>query len=135
LIPIVSTKGYRINGDILSSILIADDSRAVRGVLKTCLERPQLDLVEAVDGEDAVQKAAEHKPDLIILDFSMPRMNGLDAARVLHPQLPGVPIILFTLYAETVPRATLVAAGVNAIVSKANITDLLNQVESMLPRN
>ena len=134
MIPLVSARVYCECGDLLSSILIADDSRVVRGVLKTCLERPQLDLVEAVDGEDAVRKASEHRPDLIILDFSMPRMNGLDAARVLHPRLPGVPIILFTLYAETVPRATLVAAGINAIVSKANITALLNQVESMLPR-
>lgn len=103
----------------MPSILIADDSAAVRRGLRKLLQRwPILDICEAVDGLDAIEKAKTQQPDLIILDLAMPRMNGLDAARVLRAEMGRVPIILFTMFASTASPSLLEEAGINAVVSK-----------------
>ena len=73
---------------------------------------------EAVDGVDAIEKAKELKPDLIVLDLVMPRMNGIEAASVIKGMLPQVPIVLFTLYGEAVGDAPASAAGIDAVLSK-----------------
>src|SRR3981081_2352096 len=89
------------------SILIVDDSEAIRSVLRTFLEsREGFEVCgEAVDGVDAIEKAKEIRPDLIILDLAMPRMNGAAAASVLKRTMPDVPIILFTMYDELMSKA------------------------------
>ena len=74
---------------------------------------------EAVDGLEAVAKAQELKPDLIILDFLMPRMNGLEAARTLQPIMPTVPKILFTLQEDAIPDSVARSVGVCAVVPKS----------------
>jgi DNA-binding NarL/FixJ family response regulator len=102
------------------SILVADDSDTVRAITRLFLEA-QIDLEvcgEAVDGVDAIEKAKELKPDLILLDLTMPRMNGVEAASVLKGMMPKVPIVLFTLYKETVGDAVASAAGIDAVLSK-----------------
>ena len=95
-------------------ILIADDSRTVRHSLHGLLEQnPEWEVcAEAVDGVDAVRKAEQCRPDIIILDFFMPGMTGVEAARVLGRVLPAVPILIVTLYitAELVKQAK--AAGI-----------------------
>lgn len=73
---------------------------------------------EAVDGMDAIEKARQLKPDLIILDFSMPVMNGLQAAAVLSREMPGVPLILFTMHTAVVTASEARSAGISAIVPK-----------------
>ena len=57
---------------------------------------------DAVDGRDAIEKAAKLEPDLVILDFAMPRLNGLEAAARIRQLLPGVPIVMFTMYASQI---------------------------------
>jgi CheY-like chemotaxis protein len=103
------------------SILVVDDSDAVRKVTRLFLET-QIDLEvcgEAVDGVDAIEKAKELKPDLIVLDLVMPRMNGIDAASAIKDMMPQVPIILFTLYGAAVgDKAPISAAGIDAVLSK-----------------
>ena len=83
-------------------ILIADDSQTIRSVLRTFLEsREGFEVCgEAVDGVDAIEKAKELRPDLIILDLAMPRMNGAAAASVLKRMMPKVPIILLPCMTE-----------------------------------
>src|ERR1700722_7259276 len=79
------------------SILLVDDSPAVRTLMRRHLEHNGLEVCgEASDGIEAVERAQELSPGLVVMDFSMPRMNGLDAARVLKQKMPHVPIILFT---------------------------------------
>jgi CheY-like chemotaxis protein len=73
---------------------------------------------EAVDGVDAIEKAKELKPDLVVLDFVMPRMNGIEAASVIKGMLPQVPIVLFTLYGEAVGDAPASAAGIDVVLCK-----------------
>src|ERR1700716_1503862 len=83
-------------------ILIADDSKTIRTLIRAFIENRAGFQVcgEAVDGADAIEKAKELKPDLIILDLAMPRMNGAAAASVLKRRMPKIPIILFTMYDE-----------------------------------
>jgi len=108
-------------------IFIVDDSQTVRKLVRTCLETRLEYIVcaEATDGVDAIQRAREVEPDLILLDFSMPVMNGLEAAKVLHDMLPRVPIILFTLHKDTVPEKRAQAVGIRAVVSKTDQFDVL----------
>lgn len=108
-------------------IFIVDDSRVVRRFLRTHLENNSENLVcaEAEDGLDAVRRVAEVAPDVIILDLSMPRMGGLEAAEILHGVLPNVPIILYTLHAEIVNETLAKNSGVRAVVSKTDPFDVL----------
>ena len=101
-------------------ILIVDDSDTCRKVTRLFLES-QLDLDvcgEAVDGEDAIEKARALKPDLVVLDLAMPRMNGVQAASELRAMMPRVPIVLFTMYDDTVGRTSALSAGASQVVSK-----------------
>jgi DNA-binding NarL/FixJ family response regulator len=101
-------------------ILIVDDSDTCRKITRLFLES-QLGLEvcgEAVDGVDAIEKARALKPDLVVLDLAMPRMNGVEVASVLRAMMPGVPIVLFTMYDDTVGRDLALCAGANIVVSK-----------------
>jgi CheY-like chemotaxis protein len=80
------------------TVLIAGDRVAMRRSVRFLLERRHAELVvrEAVDGIDAIEKAKKTRPDLIILDLSMPGLNGAEAATILRNTPPETPIILFT---------------------------------------
>jgi DNA-binding NarL/FixJ family response regulator len=103
-------------------ILVADDSDTVRRVVRSYLTQRDLEVCgEAIDGEDAIEKAWELKPDLILLDVAMPRTNGIVAASVLKDLLPGVRIILFTMYTEAIARAfPRTGLAADAVLSKGD---------------
>ena len=87
---------------------------------------------EAVDGVDAIEKAKKSKPDLILLDLAMPRLNGVEAAAVLKNEMPQTPVILFTLTELQVD--TLCAAIDVDFISKVDgIPKLLERVDALLP--
>lgn len=116
-------------------IVLADDNAAVRRALRGILELEGDWKVdgEAVDGRDAIEKAQKLRPDLIVLDVSMPVMSGIDAARVLRRIMPAVPLILCSLHANDVLEKEAIAAGVNAVVSKAqNMQVLVNKARELL---
>lgn len=118
-------------------ILIVDDSAPIRGLLKVFIEtRPGLKVCgEAVDGLEGIAKGFELKPDAIILDFSMPRMNGLEAAAILHRIVPNAPIILFTFYKDTIPGRLAQDAGIASIVSKSDeLAKLADEVQRLTDR-
>jgi chemotaxis response regulator CheB len=81
-------------------ILIVDDNAAIRSLLRDALQREVGWRVcgEAENGQDAVEKAKRLRPDVIVLDLSMPVMNGLEAGRTLTEALPAVPLVLFTSF-------------------------------------
>src|SRR5882757_9393730 len=82
-------------------VLLIDDGDAVRDVIRTFLEKRGFQVCgEAADGIVAIEKAKALKPDVIILDLAMPRMNGMEAASVLSRIMPRVPIILLTIYGD-----------------------------------
>ena len=103
-------------------ILVVDDNAPIRGLVREFIEsRPGFEICgEATDGVEGIQKGRELKPDLIVLDFLMPRINGLQAALILHEIVPNTPIILFTFYKEAIPRDLAQAAGVASILSKTD---------------
>src|SRR3979411_2118171 len=117
------------------SILIADDSDAIRSVLRTFLEsREGFEVCgEAVDGVDAIEKAKELHPDLIILDLAMPRMNGAAAASVLKRRIPRTQIILFTIYDGEMGKALASAVNVDLVLAKPNgLNDMVTYVKELL---
>src|ERR1700678_3546564 len=103
------------------TILVADDSPIIRKMLCEIFEREEdYDLCAQVrDGAEAIALAIKHTPDLIILDISLPAMDGIQAAKELKDLMPEVPIILFTLYAEAINPDHVAA---NRIVSKHQVS-------------
>lgn len=115
------------------TILVADDNALVRAALRQVLEHEHLgEVVEAVDGEEAVLKAQDVKPDLVILDLAMPFLDGFTTAREIGKILPGTPILMHTLYYS--PRVELEAmkAGVRKTVAKSDSTVLIAAVREVL---
>jgi DNA-binding NarL/FixJ family response regulator len=117
-------------------ILVADDSDTSRTVLTKYLasQRDFEVCGEAADGEEAIEKAWELKPDLVLLDVAMPRTNGIVAASVLKDLLPNVRIVLFTMYTEAIARA-FPRGGVaaDAVISKGDgMQKLADRVHSLL---
>ena len=101
------------------TVLIVDDNRALRqAVARAFLSDGFSVCGEADNGKEAVELAKELKPDLVILDLSMPVMNGLEAAPKLRKLLPDVPIILLTLYGNRLQREEAAALGINLVLSK-----------------
>jgi DNA-binding NarL/FixJ family response regulator len=115
-------------------ILIADDNPHVRHSLRTLLEHnPEWQVCgEAVDGRDAVLKAKQLSPDLVVLDFLMPGLNGLEAAREIHQSAPAVRLLMCSMYMS--PQLTEIArnSGVQGAVSKTGIQQLTRGVEAVL---
>jgi len=119
----------------MTTVLIADDSNIVRKTIKDFLKAlPEVDECrEASDGREAVECAQAIKPDLIVLDLGMPKMSGLEVARVLKSSMPGVPIVLFTMYNVSKWAEDL---GVDAVVTKPDgLNQLVDCVRSLLHRS
>jgi CheY-like chemotaxis protein len=117
-------------------ILVADDNPVMRDALCKLFEPEDgLELCEqAVNGHDAIDKAKRFRPDLIILDFSMPVMNGIDAARAIKKIMPRVPVILFTIHGNEMLSAAAKEAGIDAFVSKAEMVNLAVRTRALLKR-
>ncbi len=116
-------------------ILIADDHAEARQAIRRLLtENPDWTVCgEAENGLDAVEKAATLKPDIVILDLSMPKMNGLEAAKVIHAADPELPLLLFSVDGGTVQMlAEIRAAGFRGAVSKPTSWLLRDAIEVLL---
>ena len=116
-----------------TKILIVDDSPSVRKVLRETLEGRGWECAEAVNGEDAIERAAQVKPRLVILDLSMPVMNGLQAARQLRLLFPKLPLVMFTSFETAHLAREAMDAGVSSIFSKAEpVRNLIGTIQSLL---
>ena len=109
------------------TILIVDDSAYVRQALCGQFERESEFEVcgEAENGKEAIAKARELHPDLIVLDLSMPIMNGLDAARELRGLMPHVPLIMYSLFGDAFAEQQARLVGISELVSKSQPVDIL----------
>src|SRR5689334_8795512 len=114
----------------MPTVLIVDNYAAVRKTLRRLLERLfSVVCIEATNGFDAIAKAEESRPDLIILDLGMPEMNGFEAATVLHERKPQVPLLMFTFHSSHELESQAASAGIRAVFSKnTGINALLAQV-------
>lgn len=118
-----------------SRVLLADDHALVRRGLRLILDaEPDLEVTaEASDGAEAVKLADEQDLDLVILDISMPRMTGLQAARELHRQQPQLPILILTMHeSEQYLQEALRAGACAYVVKKVADRDLVEACRSSL---
>jgi CheY-like chemotaxis protein len=107
-------------------ILIVDDNAAIRTVSRFLFDVPGFEVCgEAVDGADAIKKAQDLCPDLIVLDLSMPEMNGLETARELADLMPKIPLIMFTNHMGEIVEEECRKVGVRAVMSKSEPFDKL----------
>lgn len=117
------------------TILIADDNRSIRQGLRELFEQEEDFEVcgDVENGREAVEKAQELHPDLILLDLSMPVMNGLEAARVLSQMMPKVPLIMYSAFSDSFTEKEARSAGVSAMVSKSeDISVLLGKARRLV---
>jgi DNA-binding NarL/FixJ family response regulator len=112
---------------MLKRILIVDDHAAVRLALTRVIESVDDFEVcgEAENGRVGVERALRLKPDLIILDLSMPVMDGLQAARKLNELMPEVPILMYTSFTSANLPVEALAVGVSRVVSKPSPPEVL----------
>jgi CheY-like chemotaxis protein len=105
---------------VTQRILLAEDNEDNRTIYRTILEHSGYTVVEAQDGEAAVRLAAEERPDLILLDISMPLLDGWEAARQIrdNTDIPRVPIVALTAHALQQDRAKAIAEGFDSYLAK-----------------
>jgi len=116
-----------------SRILIADDHDLMRCLIKREFEdHADWVCIEAENGQQAVVKATELKPEIIILDLMMPVMDGLTAAREIVKLLPAVPIVIHTVHFCEQIRCEAKKIGVREVLPKADIASLVGVVEALL---
>jgi|KBSMisStaDraftv2_1062788.scaffolds.fasta_scaffold08601_13 DNA-binding NarL/FixJ family response regulator len=110
-------------------ILLVDDNAAVRRALRRVFEDAGWEVCgEADSGCDAILKAKQLQPQVILLDLAMPQMDGLVAGRILKQVLPEARLILFTLHGGLVPADELQRSGISALVSKSDPASRLLEV-------
>ena len=116
-------------------ILVADDLPLWRVEVRHLLEaRPEWQVIDACDGREAVQKATELSPDIVLLDIGMPVLNGIEAANKIRETTPQSKIIFVTQDGDADLKAAALAAGAEAYVLKANAaTELLPVIAAALP--
>lgn len=110
-------------------ILVADDNELVRGLLSSVLGSSGYAIVEAVDGEDAVQKCAHGSFDLLLLDHQMPKMSGWDACAEIRRHKPGLKVLMLS-GAPQPPEASV--ANVKFLLKPFENHELLSAVGEML---
>ena len=112
---------------IIKTLIVDDDASFRRRVKEFLAAEPDIQVIgEAEDGDEAILKARELKPDLVLLDVRMPRMSGITAAQQLNGEMPGVKVIMLTVFDLPEYRETAIAIGANDyVVKKSLIAELL----------
>ena len=106
----------------VTRILIADDHEVVRAGLRRVLEsQPSWEVVaEVADGKDAISKAIETKPDIAVLDYSLPLVNGIEATRQIRARLPKTEVLIFTMHDSETVIQDLLKAGARGYLLKTD---------------
>jgi len=118
----------------LVRILVVDDNPTVRQYLRAILEQQSAWSVcgEARTGEEALRRVEISTPDVVLLDFRMPDLNGLDVAREIARQYPEIAILMVTVYLTVQLAAEAKAAGVRGVCAKSDIGSIVEAVEALL---
>jgi DNA-binding NarL/FixJ family response regulator len=117
-----------------TTILIADDNPRLRAMIRTIsTQEPDLQVVgEAEDGAEAIRLAHLLQPDIVLMDLVMPRVNGLEALRLIKMERPETKVIIITMHSEDAYRRTAEANGTDAfLLKKTLMTALLPAIQSV----
>jgi CheY-like chemotaxis protein len=104
----------------MRKLLIADDEPGVRHLVRMTLETDDYDIVEAGDGEEALTMARDHRPDVVLLDVMMPRMNGFEVCKALKddPHTKDIAVVILTAQAQEQDRKDGAGAGADDYFTK-----------------
>jgi CheY-like chemotaxis protein len=119
----------------MAKILLVEDNEMNRDMLSRRLQRKGYEVVLAVDGGEGVAMAHSHAPDLILMDMSLPVLDGWEATRKLKaaPETAGIPVIALTAHAMATDREKALEAGCNDYDTKPiELPRLLGKIEAML---
>jgi DNA-binding NarL/FixJ family response regulator len=119
---------------MMKRVLIVDDNVYVRDLVHTFLkDAPEIEICgEAINGVEAIEKAKQLKADVVLLDLSMPSMNGVETASILKKTIPGVCVIMFTMYSENIPKSAISSMGVDVVLSKTDgIAHLVESINTI----
>ena len=114
-------------------LLIVDDHPLIRAGLRALLEHKldQPQIVEAADGREAIEIAAKVQPDIVLLDISMPGMNGVDAARRLTTELPSCKVIMLSMHCNEERVAECLRAGASGyLVKDGAVSEVMAAIEA-----
>ena len=116
--------------------LVVDDNPAIRGMIASAFLSDGFKTCgEAENGKEGIEVAKQIKPDVISLDLSMPVMNGLEAASEMRKLFPNVPIILFTLYGDSVSKTEASKAGITVVLQKTvPLSTLIDKAHEIMGR-
>lgn len=120
---------------MMTRILIADDHDVVRSGVRTILEgRPGWEVVgEARDGKEAIVQAQATRPDIVILDYSLPLVNGVEATRQIRGRVPGVEVLIFTMHDTDSLVRDVLEAGARGFLLKSDARQfLISAVECLI---
>lgn len=101
-----------------STVLVVDDDAAVREMMVAALQTKQRDVLTAASGEDALEVVKKTHVDLVLLDLSMPGLNGVETFRELHAIQPGLPVVIVTGYPDSDLMARALEIGPFTMISK-----------------
>lgn len=117
-------------------ILVVDDNPAVRHYLRSLLEQQTEWQVcdEARTGKEALQRVKKNPPDMILLDFQMPDLNGLEVARQISELFPEIPILMVTIHLSKQLAEEAQRAGVRGACAKSDVGSIVEAVDALLHR-
>jgi two-component system, NarL family, response regulator DegU len=115
----------------VTRVLLADDHRMLRDSLRRSLEEHGLDVVgEAADGQEAVRLAQALQPEVILMDVSMPKLDGVEATRQISRLVPGAQVVMLTMHADGDVMARAIQAGaVGYLVKDCSIDDVVSAIK------
>lgn len=121
--------------DRAKKILVVDDNNDSRELVIKVLKNQGYEMIEAIDGEEALEKAISEKPDLILMDISIPKINGYEVTKKLKSldEFKDIPVVALTAHAMKGDRVKALEAGCEGYISKPiNIRELPVQIKSYL---
>src|SRR5262249_6647509 len=121
----------------MSKILLVEDNELNRDMLKRRLERRGFEVVPVCDGREGILAAKKQSPDLILMDLSLPVIDGWEATRILKstPNVAEIPILVLTAHATTNDRERAISAGCDDFATKPVVFDhLLSKIDVLLDR-
>jgi len=110
-------------------IVLADDHEVIRRGIRSLLDGASLEVCgEASNGQEAIEKVLSLKPDLVVMDVSMPVMNGIEATRQIRSVSPSTKVVIFSMHDSPQITSAAKAAGAAACLTKTSLGDQLQKV-------